>query len=474
MRNNLSFPLLLCTLLCCMTAGAQPVSKVPFRTTIKTDIELPASVDNSTLKYFPPIINQSGGSCAQAAGIAYMLTYEVNRLLDRDASASADNRLSYMFAWNMLNDGEDQGGFVSQGLQLARQYGIMTEQDYGYLRMFKWVNGYEKYVRAMRHRVATIYTYDDSVSLMKRYLYDKGDGSATGGVLTFSGQSQGWDIENYQGPSETGYHALLTSLATGGSHAMTIVGYDDRVTYTDHHGQRHDGAFIVVNSWGDDWQDRGHFYLPYDFFRDPTVSSLVLSNTVEGCTVRIHEPQVVLRLTIDYSSRDDLSFSTGLSTQVTTNRPLQMRTSNAFRNQGGDLPMQGYMLPGEIELAIDLTEQMDSTKDYAQYWLDIVRGYRGKQKGEGRLVSLSVVDLRTPVAKEYPCRNALPQALTDGDNYFRIPLQPRYTLPASPYRYDQGDDTFLLRTTDGHPSKVQFENVNEQNQTITIRYEVKE
>ena len=99
--------------------------------------QLPPAVDNSKAKYFPPVIDQLGGSCAQAAGIGYMFTYEMNRLLDRDASASAENRLSYQFAWNMVNEGEDQGGFVDQGLMLAKLYGIMTEADYGLHFLFK-------------------------------------------------------------------------------------------------------------------------------------------------------------------------------------------------------------------------------------------------------------------------------------------------------------------------------------------------
>ena len=48
---------------------------------------LPASVDNSKLKYFPKVFDQKGGSCAQSSGIRYLFTYEMNRLLDRDAQA---------------------------------------------------------------------------------------------------------------------------------------------------------------------------------------------------------------------------------------------------------------------------------------------------------------------------------------------------------------------------------------------------
>ena len=40
-----------------------------------------------------------------------------------------------------------------------------------------------------------------------------------------------------------------------GGHAVMAVGYDDKV-----------GRFIVRNSWGTDWGQKGYFELPYDYF----------------------------------------------------------------------------------------------------------------------------------------------------------------------------------------------------------------
>ena len=438
--------------------------------------KLPPSVDNSKNKYFPPVIDQLGGSCAQAAGIGYMFTYEMNRLLDRDASASAENRMSYQFAWNLLNGGEDQGGFVGQGLLLAKNYGIMNEADYGKHFLFKWVSGYEKYVRAMHNRAETIYTYEDSVPLMKRYLYDAGDGSHVGGLLTFSGQTTGWVFDShYEGPSLTGYHSLLTSLATDGSHAMTIVGYDDTVSYTDSDGRCHEGAFIVVNSWGSWWQDKGHFYLPYDFFRDPTVKDIQLSSTVEGVRVTTYEPKVILRLTVDYSSRNDLSYAVATSNDRDAKAPASQHFVSDFGNVGGDLPMAGGVLGSRIEMAFDITRQAQANPDARKYFLNIFRSFSGRKKGEGQLVGLSAVDYRSGQPVEYLYRDTLPADLVDGYNYFGIPLVPRFTVPASPLRYTKADghltdETFLVRTADGHHAKVQFTTPDVQGQTICIRY----
>ncbi|EHI99379.1 peptidase C1A papain [Clostridium sp. DL-VIII] len=42
-----------------------------------------------------------------------------------------------------------------------------------------------------------------------------------------------------------------------GGHALCIVGYDDNFN---------NGSFIVRNSWGDSWGDKGYCYIPYSMF----------------------------------------------------------------------------------------------------------------------------------------------------------------------------------------------------------------
>ena len=351
MKSKL-IPLLCITLhLCAQGAWAQVpdgsdmhLPRTPFRLQSRAEVQLPPAVDNSTRKFFPPVLDQMGGSCAQASGIGYMFTYEINRLLDRDAHASADHRFSYQFSWNLLNDGQDQGDFVDQGLYLSERYGIMTEQDYGIsgTYQFKWATGYDKYYKALQYRTQEVLTFADSIPLMKRWLYDAGDGSAVGGVLTFSAMSRGWDIDDdYQGPSLTGYRSLLKGLATDGAHALTIAGYDDTVVYTDAQGTPHTGAFIVVNSWGTHSHDRGRFYLPYDFFRDARVPEQQLGSTVEAIRVRLHRPLVVFRLALDFSSRNDLSFGLATESDVDERGIIGSPHLPGFLQPRGRLPHAG-------------------------------------------------------------------------------------------------------------------------------------
>ena len=55
-----------------------------------------------------------------------------------------------------------------------------------------------------------------------------------------------------------------------GGHCVVLMGYDD--------GSRH---FIVRNSWGPDWGDKGYFYMPYEYvFRKDLSDDLWMVETV--------------------------------------------------------------------------------------------------------------------------------------------------------------------------------------------------
>lgn len=51
-----------------------------------------------------------------------------------------------------------------------------------------------------------------------------------------------------------------------GGHEMVITGYDDDAVAIDDQGREHKGLFTIRNSWGEQFGDKGDFYMSYDYF----------------------------------------------------------------------------------------------------------------------------------------------------------------------------------------------------------------
>ena len=53
-----------------------------------------------------------------------------------------------------------------------------------------------------------------------------------------------------------------------GSHAVLLVGYDDSRRIASGDGEETTGAFLLKNSWGEDWGETGYGWLPYRYVTD--------------------------------------------------------------------------------------------------------------------------------------------------------------------------------------------------------------
>ena len=314
---------------------------------------LPEGVDNSTLKYFPPVFSQLGNSCSQASGVRYVYTYELNRLLDR-AADSPEHIFNYHFTWNYLNEGNDQGSHPELGYNMMKVAGAVTLSDMNdesaATSSTTWMTGYDKYLRAMNYRVKSYSKFTlktrEGIDRLRQYLYNRGEEGEPGGVVTFSCKSSDWKEVTYKGTSVTGLTHMITRPGTDGAHALTIAGYDDTVAY-DLNGdgeitEDERGAFIVVNSWGTWWGSEGKCYYPYKYFLLPAAEGGLADLDAEALMVEpeIHTPLVVFRVKLTYTSRNDLYFRLGVaegdaaSPSVILDYPLML-------TQGGDYYMQG-------------------------------------------------------------------------------------------------------------------------------------
>lgn len=370
----------------------------------------PKFVDNSVSKYFPKIFTQIGNCCAQASSIRYMFTYEINALRGKSAE-DINNVYSSQYTWHFLNYGINLGSYYWDGLEIAKDNGIPNLKTFNdnIVGLYKYMNGYESYYKAMHNRVKEYYRIksdtDEGISQMKQYLYDKGNGSQHGGLLIFAAMTMGWDVVDYTKGNETQYKTILRECAEYGPHAMTIVGYDDSID-TGYSSER--GAFICVNSWGENWGDRGRFYLPYRLFKLPQIYGGTGNGEkyVYGCSVKEGDPKLTFKVKLKHSSRDDFKIRIGVTNNEYALEPTFVKELKIFNHHGGNKPFGYNWFEEEFEFGVDATDLLQYIKgDSQSFFFELLDGipkkcgditadqYRGV-KGKGDLISCIMLDYR--------------------------------------------------------------------------------
>ena len=86
--------------------------------------------------------------------------------------------------------------------------------------------------------------------------------------------------DKYLNKSDSLYEYYCGNNSETANHAVTIVGWDDtykKENFSSTYGKPvHDGAYIVLNSWGTSWGNSGYYYVSYD--------DSIIENTLYGVT----------------------------------------------------------------------------------------------------------------------------------------------------------------------------------------------
>ena len=263
----------------------------------------PPQVDNSNSKFFPPVANQGAqGSCNAFATGYYLGSYESARRKNIDISQGLLSEIcSPSFIYHTINSGVDHGSSPFLALKLLSEIGCTSMELMPY-KESDYVTSptHEQYLDAFSRRTKHIITYSNYDTLTKdNYLDDSGLQNlkahiAQGGLGVAVADVYAWWLYQkntaslvqraigmnngviYKEAGKKLVDFVLDKTGHSTAHAMTIVGYDDnrQYSYWDNGFKFGRGAFLLVNSWGEEWgngntgnRKGGFFWVAYDMFK---------------------------------------------------------------------------------------------------------------------------------------------------------------------------------------------------------------
>ena len=414
-----------------------PMQKSAARTDAVPAEQRPAYVNNAELKFFPPVFNQDGGSCGSASRICYMFTYELNAYRNLNGKL-AKNYYPSHFVWLHTNGNSGKDQFVTSiGVPSAATYGGQTYSSlFGYQDCadndFGWMQGYDKWFEAMHNRMLKPANFPVSVGTeegreaVKNWLWNhSGDDSfQAGGICGIGVASTGGNynasIPNTTANKNAGVvgKKYVKAWGTQVDHALTIVGYDDRIEFDlDGNGVAGEadkdevGAWIIVNSWGTWWGNSGFIYCPYAFAGASFKSDGTFAQNWWAPEIykvrKDYRPLRTIKLEMDYSRRSEIKLSAGISADINATAPERTVEFEHFRyagdgnygntNPAPEIPMLGRWADGKLhtepmEFGYDLT---DLTAGYERsmplkYFFIIETKSWGK--GSGNIYNASIMD----------------------------------------------------------------------------------
>ena len=227
-----------------------PTTKLKLKTFLEIK-KLPKSID---LRNKCPSVYDQGeiGSCtAQALAAAFELKDGINNTF-------TPSRLFIYYNERLLENSihEDSGALLSDGIKTLEKYGVCDEKDWPYDTKNFTVKPHKKcYINALQHKAYTVHNINSDMNSMKT--------SLASGHPFVVGISIYESFESDE-VAKTGMVTMpdIDKESCLGGHAVLVVGYSDISQ-----------KWIVRNSWGDKWGDKGYFYLPYLYLMDAKLSS---------------------------------------------------------------------------------------------------------------------------------------------------------------------------------------------------------
>jgi len=205
--------------------------------------------------YNEEVYNQLNLNSSTANAVAFCFHYD--QIKNYNKSVIKPSRLFIYYNERDLEGtvSKDAGAEIHDGIQVMNTLGVCPETDWVYdISKFADKPDEKCYTEALNHKTILYNALDQNLDQLKACLIS-GFPVAFGFVVYQSFESDYVKQTGQVPMPEPGEKVL-------GGHAVALVGFDDK-----------NKEFIVRNSWGSSWGDRGYFYMPYDYVLNQELSS---------------------------------------------------------------------------------------------------------------------------------------------------------------------------------------------------------
>ncbi|MBS0625186.1 MAG: hypothetical protein JSS32_03975 [Verrucomicrobia bacterium] len=377
---------------------------------------LPAAVDNSLLPSFPPIGDQKLlGSCVSWASTYYQATHEYGLANGFNNKSTPSHILSPKWTYNLLNYGQDGGLNIIDAYTLLTENGAVPFANFPYdgRDFLTWDLNPEDWILAMSARMKpykTIGGLDSSpqnLTAIKQAL-------ANGHVLTFGTGIESWVLTKIKANNSTQNHAVgqwACSWVNGveGGHCLTVVGYDDDIWIDVNGNGQVDagemGAFLIANSWGSSWGNKGFIWISYDAFLSHSAvpngpsqgrvgaAALIGSVFISAVPKAAHYvPAVVGQFNINQFRRNQFKIACG-SSDFSHRVPQHYQLSTALNYQGGGFSFNGASgtKSQNALFSLDMTDLINASGDTRYYLMVVDR----EKPSPTQIDGLSILNINT-------------------------------------------------------------------------------
>jgi len=197
--------------------------------------------------YLPPMFNQGPlGSCVwNALGNAHLYCQ-----LRQDGGVNFIPSRLFGYYNSREFKNEDTGCYIRAAAKSIGKIGICPEALWNYdITKFAKKPDKKCYKEAEKHKAINYYRLDENIKQLQKCLAE--------GFPVVLGITLYESFESNE-VAKTGIVSFPSKYeATVGGHAVLIVGYDNSKA-----------QFIGMNSWGEEWGDKGFFYIGYDYITE--------------------------------------------------------------------------------------------------------------------------------------------------------------------------------------------------------------